>query len=257
MMRIVDTHCHLDFDRFEKDRDQVIERARMEGVIGFILIGIDPESWNSTREIVDNEPGFWRTAGLHPNSVDDQWNPELAASLEAESASGSLVGIGETGVDLYRSESSRAMQMEAFDAHIELAKSYDLPVVIHQRSAEKEVLEVLERHGEVSGVMHCFGGDWNFARQCLDLGLHLGIGGVATFRSSQSTRDAIARAPEDRLLLETDAPFLAPQPVRGKRNEPAFLRHVVDVVADCRSRSSEHIAHSTTENAVRLFGLEV
>jgi len=254
---VVDTHCHLDFPQFDEDRREVIERAQSNGVAGFILIGIEPASWKSTRRLAESHSCVWRAAGLHPNSVEDRWNSELEAALRDEIATGALVAVGETGVDLYRSKASRNLQMEAFDVQIELAAAAGLPVVIHQRNAEQDVLSVLARHGQVRGVMHCFGGDWDFARRCLDHGLHLGIGGVATYKSAAATRDAISKAPEDRLLLETDAPFLAPDPNRGKRNEPAFLDHVVETVAECRGTTAALVEAVTTRNASDLFGLGV
>lgn len=254
---IIDTHCHLDFDRFDADRDDVIERAEESGVRGFILIGIEPASWRATDRLCSGNNRFWRAAGLHPNSVADLWDGELEGALASEIETGSLVAIGESGVDLYRSRDSRELQMEAFDAHLRLAKSAGLPIVIHQRSAEDEVIEVLSRHQPVSGVMHCFSGDWDFAQKSLDLGLHLGIGGVATYPSAGATREAIRQAPLDRLLLETDAPFLAPQPVRGKRNEPGYLTYVVETIAETRGISRTVVEDSTTRNAVALFGIEI
>jgi TatD DNase family protein len=220
-----------------------------------ILIGIDPQSWAATARMCADSLPLWRTAGLHPNSVPELWDANLEAALREEAAGGDLVAIGETGVDLYRSSDSRELQMEAFDAQLHLAQEFALPIVIHQRDAQSEVLEVLARHGEVRGVMHCFGGDWDFAQECLRAGLHLGIGGVATFRNSHETRDALRKAPLDRLLLETDAPFLAPQSVRGRRNEPAYLRHVVDTLAATRTESESEIEAATTRNAATLFGL--
>ncbi|CAN5481893.1 TatD family hydrolase [soil metagenome] len=254
-MVIVDTHCHLDFEQFDCDRSAVIERAERNGVVGYILIGIDPPGWESTRQLAGTYENMWRTAGLHPNSVAKYWNAELESALRDEIAAGGIVGIGETGVDLFRSDENRKEQMEAFDIQVGLARSSGLPVAIHQRNAEAEVLEVLARHGVVAGVMHCFGGDWDFARRCLDHGLHLGIGGVATYKSAAATRDAINRAPENRLLLETDAPFLAPQGQRGRRNEPAFLPTVVETIAKCRGISAGQVEEITTQNASSLFGL--
>ncbi len=254
---IVDTHCHLDFDRFSDDLDDVFARAADAGVAGYVLIGINPDSWRATQVIAEQRSNVWRAAGLHPNSVSELWDTGLLAALQREVESGELVAVGEIGVDLYRSDDSRELQLEAFEAQLLLAQNAGLPVVIHQRAAESEVLDVLRRHQPVAGVMHCFSGDWDFARACLEVGLHLGVGGIATFPSAAATREAIRQAPLDRLLLETDAPFLAPQPVRGKRNEPAYLAHVVDTVAGTCGVSSASIEEETTRNAINVFGLTI
>ena len=254
---IIDTHCHLDYPQFDEDRNAMLTRAAAQGVEGLILIGTDPQSWAATRELCADASGRWRTAGIHPNSVEDRWDSQLEQALRAEAAAGELVGIGETGVDLFRSNSSKRLQMEAFDAHLQLAREIGLPIVIHQRDAEEEVLEVLDNHPSVSGVLHCFGGDWSFAQKCLACGLHLGIGGVATFKRADATRDAVRQAPLERLVLETDAPYLAPQARRGKRNEPAFLPYVVETIAAARGVSTLEIEAATTRNAVALFGLQI
>lgn len=254
---IVDTHCHLDFKQFDADRDEVIFRAVENGVRGMILIGIDPESWKSTESLCAGASRFWRTVGLHPNSVRHLWNDKLATDLRREILAPGIVGVGETGIDLYRSSESLEIQREAFEVHLQIAADANLPIVIHQRAAEDAVLEVLRRHKPVEGVMHCFSGNWEFASACLDLGLHLGIGGVATYKSAADTREAIKAAPLDRLLLETDAPFLAPQPERGKRNEPSFLPHVVEVIASCTGKAPAEIEQATTENAMSLFGIDL
>ncbi len=254
---IIDTHCHLDFPQFDGDRSEVLARAATGGIAGIILIGIDPRSWKATSEFDAGPVKCWRTVGVHPNSVASLWNADLLNLLRKEANTGELVGIGETGIDLFRSRESRDLQIQAFDAHLKLSQDLELPIVIHQRNAEEEVLDVLRGYGNVKGVMHCFGGDWRFAQQCLELGLHLGIGGVATFKNSKATRSAIERIPADRILLETDAPYLAPQAVRGKRNEPAYLRHVVEVIATCRGISASDVEDLTTSNASELFGLSL
>lgn len=256
-MTIIDTHCHLDFPNFDTDRADMFDRADAAGVDGFVLIGINPESWASTRAIARERENVWRTAGVHPNSAAELWSRDVPEKLRDEAASGELVGIGETGIDLYRSSESLEIQREAFRQHIQLAKSLELPIVIHQREAESEVLDILRREGGARGVLHCFGGDWEFAHACLELGLSLGIGGVATYKRSDATRDAISKAPVESLVLETDAPFLAPQSRRGKRNEPANLTEVVDVIAACRSTTAAEIERQTTENACRLFGISL
>jgi TatD DNase family protein len=255
-MAIIDTHCHLNFPVFDQDRDEVVARARLAGVRGVISIGTGPQSWRSTEALAARYDGFWRAAGIHPNSVVEHWTPAGQIALENEAHAGGIVAIGETGIDLYRSRDNREAQIEAFKFHLRLAEENNLPVIIHQRAAEPDVIDVLKARGGVRGVLHCFGGDWAFAKNCLDLGLMLGIGGVATFPRAADVRAAIGRAPADRLLLETDAPYLAPQGRRGKRNEPAYLTEVVSTVAACRSTTADVVERQTTENALRLFSLD-
>ena len=256
MNRMIDTHCHLDFAQFDNDRPSMIERAEKVGVSDIIHIGIDQSSWHWDLPADGGSVRIWRTAGLHPNSAATEWTDSLRNALRTFLETEEVVGVGETGIDLFRSADSLEIQIAAFQAHVELSQEFDLPIVIHQRAAEKEVLGLLKRVGPVRGVMHCFGGDWDYAKECLDLGLHLGIGGVATYPSASETRAALKRVPRNRLLLETDAPFLAPQPVRGDRNEPAYLTHVVDAIAEARTESAKEVRGYTTENAIRLFGLD-
>ncbi len=254
-MVLFDTHCHLDFTAFDADRDATLARARAADVAGLVLIGIDPDSWRRTTRLSRELGSCWRTVGIHPNSVQNDWNAGTREQMCNELASADVVGVGETGIDLFRSSESLNCQVEAFEVHLDIARKMDLPVVIHQRNAEAEVLDVVRNAGGAKGIMHCFEGDWRFALRCLDLGLTLGIGGVATYKRSTQTREAIARIPADRYVLETDAPFLAPQSRRGDRNEPAFLTEIAEVVAHCRSQSVDAIAEESTANACSLFGV--
>lgn len=253
MMPIIDTHCHLDLDAFDDDRDQMIERAREAGVGAAILIGYNRERWQTTTALCQRYSWMRRSVGLHPNDAPD-WSTEFEVDLVAEIERTEPIAVGEIGLDYFRSSDTADIQRTAFTRQVEIAREYDLPVIIHQRSAEEEVLEVLERFRPVRGVMHCFTGDAAFARQCVDLGMYLGVGGVATFPKSESLRDAIATAPPDRLLLETDAPFLAPAPRRGKRNEPAFLPAVVACLTGVLNLPNERVIDQTSQNAVALFG---
>ena len=255
MIPIIDTHCHLDFPQFDDDRDEVLARAGEAAVSDIIHIEIDPGRWKHNDPQQGKSPKIWRTAGLHPNSVASEWGDDVLEHLRSSIESGGFIGVGESGIDLFRSSDSLEIQRSAFEAHIRLAQDLDLPLVIHQREAEEEVLGVLRRAGPVRGVMHCFGGDWGYASACIELGLHLGIGGVSTYPSAAGTREALKRAPRNRLLLETDAPFLAPQPVRGKRNESAYLGYVVGTIAETRGEHEDEVRRYTTRNAIELFGL--
>jgi TatD DNase family protein len=250
---LIDTHCHIDLPAFDKDREAILERARQAGVHAMIVIGHNPERWRTSAALTQRYPVLIRTAGLHPNDASD-WSASTLADLTAEVESGEPIAVGETGLDFFRDSAPEALQREAFAAQIALAHCHDLPIVIHQRSAERQVLETLRDHGPVRGVMHCFSGNAEFARSCLEAGLMLGVGGVATYPRSEDVRAALAGAPLDSIILETDAPYLAPQPWRGKRNEPSYVVAAADVLADIHGLSREEIGARTTANAVRLFG---
>lgn len=252
-MSLVDTHCHLDLEAFADDRGDVLRRALGNGVHAMLLIGYNPERWESTLDLCRSHHYLTRAVGLHPNDA-EMWDACLEQRLRDHVAETSPIAIGEIGLDFYRSSDTRDMQLEAFVRQMEMAQEVDLPVIIHQRSAESDVLQVLERFSPVRGVMHCFTGDSDFASQCINLGMHLGIGGVATFKKSDDLRAAIAAAPDDRILLETDAPFLAPQTHRGKRNEPSYVTHVAQSLSEHTGKTVSDIAEQTTANAVALFG---
>lgn len=250
---LVDTHLHLDMEQFDADRDTVVEHARQAGVSGFVLVGFEERRWPTTEALCERFPGMVRAAGVHPNSA-TTWHDGTAEALEAELAKPGVVALGEIGLDFFRDDVAPETQREVFERQLELARRLDVPVIIHQRSAEIEVVETIERCAPLRGVMHCFTGDAAFAERCLALGFYLGLGGVLTFPRSDALRDAIRQAPEDRLLLETDAPFIAPQPWRGQRNEPAYVAAVAEQLAELRGCSVADIAERTTRNALALFG---
>ncbi|MBA2452630.1 MAG: TatD family hydrolase [Chloroflexia bacterium] len=256
MISIVDTHCHLDLEAFDEDRDRVFQRAVASGVHAMVLVGYNPERWNTT-SILCSQHGFLRrTLGIHPNDA-DIWSDEMSAALRREIEHDRPVAIGEIGLDFYRSTENAPQQRRAFVAQLEIAAEFRLPVVIHQRAAEDEVINILADVRPHAGVMHCFTGNQTYAERCLDLGLYLGIGGVLTFPRSTEIRDAIATVPIDRLVLETDAPFLAPQIQRGKRNESSLLLAVLHGLATLKNASEIEVAVNTTKNAVDLFGEDI
>jgi TatD DNase family protein len=253
MTSIVDTHCHLDLEAFDVDRDEVIHRSLQASVHATLLIGYNPDRWRSTADLCSHHANMCRAVGVHPNDA-RIWDSSVKSDLISEIRMTDPVAIGEIGLDFYRSTDNADEQCFVFEQQLELAARFDLPVIIHQRSAEDQVLEILAVKRPPRGVMHCFTGDYEFADRCLDLGLYLGIGGVATFPRSDAIRTAIRSAPDDRLLLETDAPFLAPQSRRGKRNESSYLPEVVDAIAKTRNSSSHEVRVRTTQNAIELFG---
>lgn len=249
----VDTHLHLDLPEFDADREAVIDRATSVGVVAFVLIGFNPQRWESTAELMRRHPSMVRAVGLHPNNA-SEWTDGLVSAIAREAQVVGTVAIGEIGLDYFRDHADPTMQRAAFVAQIRLARELDLPVVIHQREAEDDVLELLAAEGPVRGVMHCFSGDAAFAHACLDLGMYLGIGGVATYKRSDAIREAIRTAPLERLVLETDAPYLAPQRRRGHRNEPALMIDAAETLALLKEVEIGQVAAATTRNAVDLFG---
>ena len=250
---LIDTHLHLDLEQFEPDRADVIERARAAGVHGFVLIGFDERRWSTTAALCASQAGMVRSAGVHPNSA-SSWHTGSREALAKQLVMDGVVAVGEIGLDFYRDSADRDVQCAVFSEQLELARELDLPVIIHQRAAEAEVLDTLADFAPLRGVMHCFSGDWEYAQRCVGLGFHLGLGGVVTFPKSHGVREAVRAAPLDRLVLETDAPFLAPQAWRGKRNEPAYVANVAECVSALVGLQLTELVERTTSNAFELFG---
>ena len=257
-MHFVDTHCHLNHPDFDGDRAAVHARASEAGVSRLLVIGYDRAS--SERAVgLASEAGLFAAVGVHPEAA-GEWDAEAAAALRAlrDAAPARVVACGEIGLDYHWDTVPRARQQAVFAAQIAWAASLrpDFPLIIHCRDAQDDVLALLRESGTTAPVvMHCFTGDALAARACLDQGCFLGIGGVATFKKSGALRAAIAAAPLDRLLLETDCPYLAPQFRRGRRNEPSYLPAVAQTIADARGLSLEAVAVATTANALTLFGM--
>lgn len=253
MSSIVDTHCHIDLPEFDRDRETVIQSALDSEVHAAIVIGFNPLRWSTTLSLCSRFPHIVRAVGVHPNDA-SIWCDSVKHELQSECSANSVVAIGEIGLDFFRDRADRSLQRQAFHDQLALAREHELPVVIHQRNAESEMLDVLGAYAPVSGVMHCFTGGDSFAHRCIDLGLSLGIGGVATFPRSDELRHVIATVALDRIVVETDAPYLAPQRQRGRRNEPQFVVDVVDTIAAARNVNRAIVAAATTSNAVQLFG---
>lgn len=252
---LIDSHCHLDFQALSAELDDVVARARAAGVAGMVTICTEVRQFDRIRRIAERFDNVWCSVGLHPHEAAKE--PELATARLVElAAHAKVVGIGETGLDFFYEHSPRAEQERQFRQHIAAARQTGLPLIVHTRDADAETAEILEeemRAGRFSGLIHCFSSGPELARRAVDLGLYISVSGIVTFKKAEALRATVAAVPIDRLLVETDAPYLAPVPHRGKRNEPAFVTHTAAAVAEVKQVPVEALARTTTENFFRLF----
>ncbi len=255
---LIDTHCHLHFDAFDPDREAVITRAREFGVKYFINVGTDPATNDAAAKLASEHDFIFCTAGLHPHHAHEV-SEEQADGMEKFIAENKPVALGEIGLDTVKSQSDEASQKKMFVRMIHLALKHDLPVIVHSRSALEDTLEILkaEGQGRLRGVMHCFSYDKAALKRLLDLGFLASFTCNITFKNGGPLLDVAAHAPLDRIMLETDSPYLAPQVYRGKRNEPSCLRLLAQFLAEKRGIDESQLEDQTTQNAVRLFGLKV
>jgi TatD DNase family protein len=252
-LTLVDTHAHLNDRRFSSDAPRVVERALAEGVRAMVVVGFDLPSSERAIKLAHQYPCVWAAVGIHPHHARDV-DAESLRTLERLAKDERVVAIGECGLDFYRDLSPRAKQIEAFGAHLQLAQRLNLPVVVHSREATPQTFDVLARHPlPASGVMHCFDGTAADAARALQLGMFISCAGPLTYRKDPTLANAIAAVPEDRLVIETDCPWLSPAGHRGERNEPAYVRLVADAVARVRGRRLEEVAKQTAQNAAHLF----
>ncbi|MCK4546635.1 MAG: TatD family hydrolase [Candidatus Eisenbacteria sp.] len=253
---MIDTHAHLTMNQFKKDLDAVIDRARKENVSRIITVGTDPDDCDRAVELANRHKDIHAVVGIHPHDSDGVTD-EALAKIEAHAQNPKVVAIGEIGLDFYRDYAARDAQRRAFREQIRLARRVKLPVVIHSRDTSLEVLQILEKESadEVGGVLHCMPADPDLARRAEEMGFYLSIAGVVTY--DKGARDGIIRsASPDRLLLETDCPYLTPVPLRGKRNEPAYVRYTLQRLAEILTMFPKEVDELTTRNAVRAFGLD-
>jgi TatD DNase family protein len=257
---LVDSHCHLDFEAFEADFDGVLSRAAAAGVGAMVTICTRLSEFERIRAIADAHANIWCSLGVHPHEAAEE-GVDAPDRLIALSAQPRVVGIGETGLDYYYEHSPRAAQQESFRAHIQAARQTGLPLIVHTRDADDDTMDILEaehrQNGPVSGLIHCFSASSDLAERALALGFYLSFSGIVTFRRADAVQAVAKTTPLDRLLVETDAPYLAPVPNRGKRNEPAFVRDTAAFVAKLRETTLEELAAATTENFYRLFSKAV
>lgn len=253
----VDTHAHLHFPELAADLEAVLERARAAGVTAMVTIGTDRETNPAAVALAEGGPGIYATVGIHPHDAADATEADFEAMERLARDSAKVVALGEMGLDFFRNLSPRDVQETVLRRQLDMARRLDKPVVIHCRDAHLAALAILseERVGEVGGVMHCFSADVEVAKRCLDLGLAISLAGPVTYRNARALPEVARFVPADRLLLETDCPFLPPHPHRGQRNEPAWVAITAARVAELRGVTLEALGDLTTENARRLFRL--
>jgi len=251
---LVDSHCHLDFPELRADFDGVLERMRAGGVTHALTISTTLETFPAVRDVARSQPNLWCSAGVHPDEQRDGREVTLEELLRMADDP-KVVAIGETGLDYYRVEGDTEWQRERFRTHIRAARACGKPLVIHTRESAKDTLRLMreEKAGEVGGVMHCFTESWAVASAAIDLGFHISFSGIVTFKNAQVVKDCARRVPLERMLVETDSPYLAPVPHRGKTNQPAFVRHVAEEIGRLREVDYETLAARTTENFFTLF----
>lgn len=249
-----DTHTHLNVRQFTDDWEEVLERAFATGVTHMVMVGFDDETIPKAIELAEAHEHIYAAVGWHPVDAID-FNEEKLNWLRELAAHPKVVAIGETGLDYHWDRSPKDVQKAAFREQIKLAREVDLPIIIHNREATADVIQILEEENaaEVGGIMHCYNDTVEYVPACLEMNFYISLGGPVTFKNAKAPKEVATMVPLDKLLIETDAPFLAPHPNRGKRNEPAYVKLIAEQIADLRGISVEEVARATMENAKRLF----
>ncbi len=252
---LVDTHAHLDFGQFDEDRWQTVERAPEWGVEKIVNVGIDERSSRSSIALAQRREEIYAAVGYHPHNA-EHFTRETGTMLADLACEGKVKAIGETGLDFYHDHSPRDLQRKAFRHHLRLSEQLQLPVIVHAREATQQALKIIEEEKyEGDGVFHCFAGDLQQAREVANLGFYIGLGGVLTYPNAQRLRRVAEKVPLEHFVLETDAPYLAPQEKRGERNEPAYVKYVAEELARIKDVSFERVGEVTSNNARHLFGI--
>ncbi|WP_428027789.1 TatD family hydrolase [Altererythrobacter sp.] len=253
---LIDSHCHLEYEGLVDDRQGVLQRARDAGVGGFLNISTRQAEWGQVVGTAERESDVWASVGIHPHEADAHEDLGAQTLLDA-THNPRVIGIGETGLDYYYDNSERETQRKLFRMHIGVARDTGLPLIIHTRDAEEDTLAILEDEmgkGAFPALIHCFTASAGFGRKALEMGLTISISGIVTFKNAKELQEVAKEVPADRLLVETDSPFLAPVPHRGRKCEPAFVADTARFLAELRGEELEHLAQSTTDNFYRLFG---
>ncbi|MDQ0220911.1 TatD family deoxyribonuclease [Peribacillus cavernae] len=253
---LFDTHVHLNADQFEKDLEEVIERAKLAGVSNVVVVGFDRPTIRRAMELIEQYDFMYASVGWHPVDAIDMVEADLEW-IEELTRHPKVVAIGEMGLDYHWDKSPKEIQKEVFRKQIQLAKKVKLPIIIHNREATADIVEILkeENAAEVGGIMHCFSGSPETAKECVEMNFYISLGGPVTFKNAKKPKEVAAEIPLDRLLIETDCPYLAPHPYRGKRNEPSFVKLVAEQIAEIKNVTMEEVAEATEKNAKKLFGI--
>lgn len=254
---LTDTHMHLNADAFAEDRDAVIKRAYEAGVTRMVNVGFNRETIPTSMELVEAYDFIWGAVGWHPQDAKDM-TPEDLDWIEQLCRHEKVVALGEIGLDYYWDTSPKDVQQRVFfREQIRLARRIGIPIVIHNRDAHQDIVDILreEKAAEIGGIMHCYSGSWEIAKLCLDMNFHLSFGGPITFKNAKQPKEVLEKVPLDRLLIETDSPYLTPHPFRGKRNETSYVKLVAEAAAEIKGVSLEELAEITTNNAISLLGL--
>lgn len=252
---LVDSHCHLDFDVFDEDRQETIQRARNAGVATMVTICTRVTRFEEIRSIAESDENIWCSVGIHPHQAEGE--PVVSVEdLVSRAAHPKVIGIGETGLDYYYDNSPRKLQETSFRTHIAAARETGLPLIVHTRDADDDMADILEDEmgkGAFPGVLHCFSSGRRLAERALDIGFYISLSGIVTFKNAEDLRDIAKDVPVDRILVETDSPFLAPIPNRGKRNEPSFVVDTAARVAEIKGVDNIALSIASTDNFFRLF----
>ncbi len=257
MTNIVDSHCHLDFKDFHDDLDLVIKNASDANVKHMLSISVNLEDFNNVYKVANSYDNIYCSTGIHPNNVPENKNNELLfEKLSLNLKKKKVIGVGETGLDFYRNKENRINQIEYFNTHLEVSGLFNYPTIVHTRNAEKDTINCIEKavkKHSTKGLIHCFTSTMELAKKVLDEGFYISFSGIITFKKVDDLIDVVKYVPLDRILVETDAPFLAPMPFRGKRNEPSFVTHTLKKIAEIKRKDVEDMAQITTDNFFNLF----
>ncbi len=254
---IIDSHCHLTYEPMSSSLDDTINRANKDGIRYMLTISTEDKSFDNILNIISNYKCVYGSYGIHPHEAKNHKTINFEYILKKIKVNKKIIGIGESGLDFYYNHSEKKDQIKLFLEHIEASKKSNLPIIVHTRSAEKETLEILKdavKSDDLKILIHCFTGSRDFAFNLLDLGAYISASGVITFKKSNDLANTFKQIPIDRLLVETDSPYLAPEPLRGKSNEPSYLIHTVRFLSKLKKTSFENLSNSTSENFFKLFG---
>ncbi|ART74594.1 hydrolase TatD [Sutcliffiella horikoshii] len=254
---LFDTHVHLNADQYEEDLQEVIDRAQAEKVTNMVVVGFDRKTITRAMELVEKYDFLYAAVGWHPVDAIDMTEDDLAW-IEDLASHEKVVAIGEMGLDYHWDKSPKEIQKEVFRKQIQLAKKVNLPIVIHNRDATADVVQILKEEDakEVGGIMHCFTGSLEVAKECMEMNFYISFGGPVTFKNAKKPKEVVKEIPMEKLLIETDCPYLTPHPYRGKRNEPGYVRLVAEQIAELKELTIEEVAEKTTANAKKLFGIK-